>query len=290
MDFKAIARKVRTLHITSLKLAESLSPGNYSSLFKGPGLEFHEVRDYIPGDDVRFIDWNVTSRMGNLFTKTYREERDLNLLVLMDFSSSMGVGSIGRQKKELMLTVFALLAFIAEKNNDRVGSLIFSDQPEMMMPPRKGKKYIFRQILKALTKTIELGRTSRLQTALRTGSQMMHKPGICFILSDFGTSNYKEELSFLARKNEVVAVRISSPKESRLESSLFPLRDPESGTFCWGAGYSRKFRDSRTRFEKNRHQRFLKIMKDCQIPYLEMSTGDKPELVLRNFFRKRTHP
>ncbi|OQY32175.1 MAG: hypothetical protein B6241_12125 [Spirochaetaceae bacterium 4572_59] len=247
MDSRNISNKVKQLHFISRKLVDTIFAGNYHSVFKGPGLEFDEVREYSWGDDPRFIDWNVTSRMSAPYTKTFREEREVVL---------------------------------------QVGCLLFSDKIEEQIPPRKGKKHVLKQITQILS-VEEGGRGSNLALALSTASQTMKRRGICMVLSDFRTSRYKKELSLLARKHDVIAVRLTDPLDNEFPSSgLISLEDPESGLQWQGVG-TKKMRASYREFWD--HERYL-WRKTCQtagVDTLEISTEDDPAVKLLHFFERR---
>ncbi|MDA3850485.1 MAG: DUF58 domain-containing protein [Spirochaetaceae bacterium] len=208
MDKQVLSQKIRKIYLLSRRLAETILGGNYKSVFKGPGLEFDEVRDYLPGDDTRFIDWNVSSRMGEPYTKTFREEREMLLQVIIDVSQSSFTGPVGEQKRECAGTLFALIAHAALLNNDRVGSLLFSDRIESCISPKKGKRFVMRQLAEVLEWEPQ-GKGSNLALALRTASETMKRRGICFIISDFRGTNYKKELSLLSRKHDVIALRLT---------------------------------------------------------------------------------
>lgn len=286
MDDRTIANKVKHLHFISRKLVDTIFAGNYRSVFKGPGLEFDEVREYAWGDDPRFIDWNVTSRMSAPYTKTFREEREVVLQVLVDTSSSLFYSSGRMNKRELAGHVFALVALAAVANNDKVGSLLFSDKVEEQIPPRKGKKHVLKQITQILG--VEEGRKgSNLAQALTTASQSMKRPGICLILSDFRTSHYRKELSLLARKHDVIAIRLTDPLDHDFPPvGLISLEDPESGLRWQGIG-TKKMRGAYREFWD--HERYL-WRKNCQsagVDTLEISTEDDPAVKLLHFFERR---
>lgn len=286
MDSRNISNKVKQLHFISRKLVDTIFAGNYHSVFKGPGLEFDEVREYSWGDDPRFIDWNVTSRMSAPYTKTFREEREVVLQVLVDTSSSLFYSSGKINKRELAGHVFTLVALAAVANNDKVGCLLFSDKIEEQIPPRKGKKHVLKQITQILS-VEEGGRGSNLALALSTASQTMKRRGICMVLSDFRTSRYKKELSLLARKHDVIAVRLTDPLDNEFPSSgLISLEDPESGLQWQGVG-TKKMRASYREFWD--HERYL-WRKTCQtagVDTLEISTEDDPAVKLLHFFERR---
>ena len=286
MDNHNIANKVKHLHFISRKLVDTIFAGNYHSVFKGPGLEFDDVREYSWGDDPRFIDWNVTSRMSAPFTKTFREEREVVLQVLVDTSCSLYYSGGSINKRELAGHVFTLVALAAVANNDKVGCLLFSDKVEEQIPPRKGKKHVLKQITQILS-VEEGGSGSNLALALTTAAQTMKRRGICMILSDFRTSSYRKELAHLARKHDVIAIRLTDPLDHDFPSTgLISLEDPESGMRWQGVG-TKGMRASYRKFWE--HERYL-WRKNCQsagVDTLEISTEDDPAVRLLHFFEKR---
>jgi uncharacterized protein (DUF58 family) len=280
-------KKVKQIELVSKKLVEELLAGNYRSVFRGMGIEFDEVRDYVAGDDIRLIDWNVTSRMGSPFTKTFREERELSLFMVVDTSSSVVKGSGNISKSEIILIVFAIFAVSAIKNNDMVGSLFFSDIIERWVAPAKGKKHVLRLIYDL--HTIEpKGRGTELKRALRTVSESLKRRGICVIISDFKTDDYWDELRYLSRKHDVIAVRIFDPVDYNFPKlGMIELEDPESGKTILSEGVSRKFVKDYNEFWDDQHQKWLTRCRKMGVETLEISTSEEPGLKLVEFFRKR---
>lgn len=236
------AQQIKQIHLLSRRLAETILGGNYSSVFKGPGLEFDEVRDYLPGDDVRFIDWNVSSRMGTPYTKTFKEEREMLLQVLIDVSSSCFDGPVGEQKRRVAGTLFSLIAHAALYNQDRVGSMLFSDRIEGYHPPHKSNRHVMRQLGEVMEFKPK-GQGSNLSLALKTASEAMTRRGISFILSDFRCTGYFKELSLFSRKHDVIAVRLVHSLDKELPSTgLIRLFDQEEGMRLnfWGKSPSQR--------------------------------------------------
>jgi uncharacterized protein (DUF58 family) len=240
--------KLKRLQIISRNFSEGIFGGNYRSNFKGPGLEFNEVREYQDGDDIRFIDWNVTSRLRTPFTKTFKEEKELILNFIMDVSASLSEIGGGRSKRAIAETVFGIIAFAAESNNDRVGAMMFSDIIEHSVSPMRGKKHIMRLLYDVLALN-PIGKGSDLALALRTARESMKKRGICFILSDFRSTNYYKELSILSKKQEVIAIRIVDSMDKEFpKTGLIPLEDPESGEVILSFGRKKSFRRAYSEF------------------------------------------
>lgn len=266
---------------------EGLFAGNYHSVFKGPGLEFDRVREYEYGDDVRFIDWNVSSRMTTPYTKTFKEERELIFFVLLDVSASLSMGSAGIDKRELAGNIFALLALAAEANDDRVGSLLFSNRVERLVVPMKGHRHVLCQISEALGYQAD-GRGSDLGLALRTASCSLKRRSIVVILSDFRCDGYQTELALLSRKHDVIAVRLKDSLDRRFPpTGLLDFLDAESeaGFTAWGA--SRLLKKEYGEFWEEKRQRWLADCRASKTDVLEVGTDEEAADALQLFFRRR---
>ena len=279
--------RVRRLHVRSRKLVESLFAGNYHSVFKGPGLEFDEVRDYEYGDDVRFIDWNVSSRMAVPYSKTFKEERELVLFVIVDVSSSLSMGSGTVDKREVAGNLFALLALAAVANNDRVGSLLFSDRIERLIVPLKGRRHVLRQISEVLGYRAS-GRGSNLSAALKSTAQALKRKSIVVVLSDFRCDGYQSELNLLARKHDVIAVRLTDPMDREFpRTGLVELEDPESGESFTAWGKSKALRKEYAEFWDDHRRSWLESCRSAGVDTLEVGTDEEPADRLQAFFRRR---
>jgi uncharacterized protein (DUF58 family) len=278
--------KLKRLKIQSDRLLDTFFSGDYRSLFKGPGLEFHETRPYVIGDDVRFIDWNVSSRMAAPYCKVFREERELILTLVFDISSSITKGFNAR-KKEIAEEVFALLGFAAANNGDRVGSIIFSEIIERVTSARRGERYFLSQLKNALT-IKPFMRGSNLQLALRTTGEVMKRRGICIIISDFKADNYWREMSMLSRRHDVIAVRIEDELDRGFPNvGYVTLGDVEEGLSMAAFPASKRFQHEykgywetmRSAWRKNCHKR--------GVDTLIISTKDDATAVLTSFFKRR---
>ncbi len=227
---KEIIRKIRRIEITTSKLVTDMLAGQYESVFKGRGIEFDEVREYQPGDEIRSIDWNVTARMGHPFIKKYVEERQLTVMILLDASGSSFFGTSKRMKSELAAEVSAVLAFAAIQNKDRVGLIIFTDRIEKFIPPRKGLQHVLRVIREALYFKPK-GRGTDLAGALRYLDNVTTRRAVTFVISDFFAKDFKKPLSIANKKHDMVAVTITDPRELGLPNvGLVELTDAESGS------------------------------------------------------------
>ena len=224
-----VLRQVKLIELRTRGLVNSLFTGEYRSTFKGQGMEFSEVREYQPGDEVRSIDWNVTARMRRPFVKRYIEERELTVMLVVDLSGSERFGTVRRFKSELATELGAVLAMSAIRNNDRVGILLFTDQVEHVVPPRKGRRHVLRLIRDLLVHE-PVGCGTDLAGAMTYLRQMLHHKTIVFIISDFLAPDIEKPLKYLAAQHDVVAISIDDPSERSLpDIGIARLTDAESG-------------------------------------------------------------
>jgi uncharacterized protein (DUF58 family) len=288
MDNRQIYKQVRHIELVSKKLVKELASGNYRSVFKGIGIDFDEVREYVFGDDMRLIDWNVTSRMESPYTKIFKEERELNLFLVTDVSASLITSSTLLNKKEIALILFAVLAMSAIKHNDRVGGLFYSDKVEHFVAPAKGKKHVLR-LINDLINFPQTGRGSNLKVAIQTLAQLLKRRGICVIISDFKMTEFTQELTLLAKKHDVIAIRIYDPVDYLFPSStgFIELQDPETGKQIFSYGLSSSFRKRYKHYWEEQRTRWRTALKKSGIEILEISTSDDPAVKLMQFFRKR---
>jgi uncharacterized protein (DUF58 family) len=226
---REVLEKVRRIEITTRSMVRDTFAGHYSSIFKGRGMEFDEVREYQPGDDIRTIDWNVTARTGWLHVKKYVEERELTVLVIFDASGSFDFGTRLRLKRELAAEVGAVLAFSAIRNNDKVGLLIFTDKIEAFIPPRKGKKHVLR-IIREILHFEPASRGTDISQALEYAMRVVKRHSVMFVISDFRDSRYERALTVANRKHDVVALTVGDPSERGIPPlGLIEMVDGESG-------------------------------------------------------------
>ncbi len=222
-------QKIKTIQIRTQRLVSDAFAGEYESAFKGRGMEFEEVRDYQPGDDIRHIDWNVTARMGSPYVKQHREERELTVMLLVDVSSSGAFGSGLKLKNEVAAEVAALLAYTAIHSNDRVGLIIFSDRIEHYIPPKKGRAHVWRVIRDILTfRTPRRG--TDLEGALKFMSSVMSRRVVAFVISDFLDEGFADRLRIICKRHDVTAITIGDRRERELPRiGLIELEDAETG-------------------------------------------------------------
>jgi uncharacterized protein (DUF58 family) len=224
-----ILRQVKLIELRTRGLVNSVFTGEYRSVFKGQGMEFSEVREYQPGDEVRSIDWNVTARMRRPFVKRYIEERELTVMLVVDLSGSERFGTVKRFKSELASELAAVLAMSAIRNNDRVGVLLFTDRVEHVIPPRKGRRHVLR-IIRDLLAFEPVGRGTDMVTAIDYVARMLNEHAIVFIVSDFLEADIDHPLKLLAQRHDVVAVTVEDPSERLLpDIGVARLIDPETG-------------------------------------------------------------
>lgn len=284
---EAHSARLRRLHVRSRKLVEELFAGSYHSVFRGPGLEFNEVRDYQYGDDVRFIDWNVSSRMDSPYSKTFREEREMVLFMVVDISHSLFLGGPEMNKRELAGNLFALLSLAAAANSDKVGSLLFSDRIEHLTAPSKDRRNIIRQISEVLGRRAS-GGGSDLRLALQSVAQTLKRQSIVVLISDFRCDSYRMELTLLARKHDVIAVRLTHSLDRQFPPvGLVELNDPETGSGFAAWGRSRALRKGYAEFWEDHRRRWLDICRAAGVDTLEVDTGDDAAERLHAFFRRR---
>ncbi len=285
-DYLRLIQRVKHLELASRKLVDGLFSGNYRSVFRGPGIEFDEVREYTEGDDARLIDWNVSSRMNSAFTKTFREEREMLLFVLVDVSGSIRPSEAMNSRFETAAQIAALLSFAAIRNNDRVGAGFFSDRIEHWIPPLKGRKHGMRIIQDMLAVQPE-GTGTDLALALRTAGEALPRRGICVVLSDFKTSDYYRELRALSRRHDTLAIRIVDPLDIEFpRSGLIHLEDPESGREILAYGSSSYRTDYHSFWQMHRRQ-WLRECGRRGVSTLEIRTDDDPAGRLIQYFKQR---
>lgn len=282
-----VIKKIRRIEIRTKRLVNDVFSGEYQSVFKGRGMEFSEVREYLPGDDVRSIDWNVTARTGRPFVKKFEEERELTIMFLVDASASGGFGTVSRTKAELTAELCALLAFSATRNNDRVGLIVFTDRIEKVVPPRKGRTHVLR-VVRELLFFRPQGRGTDIPAALDYLTSVVKRHAVVFLVSDFITRGYESRLSVANRRYDLIAIEVSDPRESELPRlGLVEMEDPETGErIAVDTGDRRmveRFREA-ARVEAERRQRTFRRL---GIDSVSVST-DRPYVEpLERFFRMR---
>lgn len=228
---RELLRKIRTIEIVTERLVRDRMAGQYHSVFKGSGIAFSEVRQYMPGDDIRMIDWNVSARMNDVYVKLFTEEREMTVLLVVDMSASGRFGSHGQEKRELAAELAAVVAFSAIRNNDRVGLIIFTDDVEKFVPPKKGKKHVLRVISEILSFQPR-HRATQIAAGLEFLGRIARRRAVAFVVSDFlaPLASYERALRITARRHDIIPVAVTDPLEEALPAvGLLELEDPETG-------------------------------------------------------------
>ena len=242
MDTKELLKKVRKIEIKTRRLSDHIFGGEYHSTFKGRGMTFSEVRQYQFGDDVRSIDWNVTARYNEPFVKVFEEERELTMMLMVDVSGSEMFGTVNQFKKEVVTEISATLAFSALQNNDKVGLILFSDEVELFIPPKKGKSHVLR-IIRELLEFSPKSRKTNITEALKYMSSVMKKKAIVFLLSDFMTEGYERTLKIVGNKHDVTGIRVYDPREEQISNlGVIQVEDAETGVVSLVNTQSKKVR------------------------------------------------
>jgi uncharacterized protein (DUF58 family) len=287
MIAEEILKKVRRIEIISRKSSKEVFAGEYHSAFKGRGMEFSEVREYTPGDDIRFIDWNVSSRMGKLYVKQFVEERELTVILAIDLSASLSFLSQTKSKKEIIAEISAIIALTAILNNDKVGLLIFTDKIERFIPPKKGKTHLLRIIREILTFQPE-GKGTSIDNGMVYLNKVLKKKAIVFLLSDFIDTGFTQSLKITARKHDLIGIKITDLREKNLpDQGMFILKDPETGE-----EFFVDFSSSRTRRlfledRKKNTRQLLDIFKKYDVDFILIEDEADYEKPLFDFFLER---
>ncbi|MDD2228903.1 MAG: DUF58 domain-containing protein [Candidatus Cloacimonetes bacterium] len=279
-----ILKKIRRIEIRTRNSVAELFSGEYHSRFRGQGLEFAEVREYQPGDNHRDIDWNVSARMGQLFIKKFKETRELRVMFLVDISASQNMGTVSMFKRERIAEIVAGLSFSAVANHDLVGLILYSDQAEKYIPPRKGRNNalaILRDILYIQPKS---PRTS-LAAAFQYAQKMLKKRCIIFIVSDWIDTAYEKPLKILAQKHDVIALQILDQSELELpDAGILKLQDPETGGEAWINSSDPKIRKAYKDTVQKQQSNLQSFFRSCKCDYLMIRTDTSYVQALRKFF------
>jgi uncharacterized protein (DUF58 family) len=287
MTPEEVTHEVRRLEITTRHLVRDIVAGEYSSAFRGRGVEFAEVREYQPGDDIRTIDWNVTARLGSAYVKRYLEERELTVVFVVDRSASGGFGSRVRTRSDLAAEVVAVLAFAAARNNDRVGLLLATDRVEAYTQPRKGRRHALRVMCELLAFTPE-ARGTDLDIPLSTLESSLRRRAVVFVVSDFLATGYEPALARLARRHDVVAIQIVDPRERELpDVGLVTLWDPETGDWRVVDTADRRVRERFAERAQAFDRALERMLAERGADLLRLETGRSYAEPLLAFFRRR---
>ncbi len=283
-----ILKKIKRIHITTGRLAADVFAGEYKSVFKGRGLEFHEVREYQIGDEIRLIDWNVTARSDKPFIKRYIEERQLTIMILLDASRSGYFGSVNNLKKDIAAEISAVLASSANKNNDRVGLVIFTDRIEKFIPPRKGRHHILRIVRELLYHKPE-GKGTDIPLCLEYLDKITTHSAIAFLISDFyTTSDIQKSLSVANKRHDIVAVKITDPRDIELPNvGILELADAESDKKYFVDTSLASIRDQYHKAAAEKQSQILSLLRSVKIDTIDINTKGSYVDSLIAFFEKR---
>jgi len=282
-----ILKKIRRLELKTRGMVEAAFAGQYRSVFKGRGMNFEEVREYAPGDEVRTIDWNVTARMGEPFVKKFTEERELTVMLIVDVSASGNFGSVELSKRELAAEVACVLAFSAIRNNDKVGLLLFSDRVELFIAPRKGRRHTLR-IIREILFLEPQGRGTDPAEALSYLNRIVHRRSVAFLISDFQAPDFSRELSVTSRRHDLIAIPIVDPREEELpDVGRITLEDAETGEQIEINTSDRSARLAYLRAVEQREAARLREFRRRRIDTISLRTNEDYLPALRSFFRDR---
>ena len=284
---KEILKQVRRIQILTSRMVNDVMAGEYHSTFKGRGMEFDEVREYIPGDEIRSIDWNVTARTGTPYVKKYVEERELTVMLMVDASSSGGFGSVLKTKSEIAAEMCAVLAFSAIKNNDKVGLIIFTDRIEQFLPPKKGRSHVLRVIREVLYFKPE-GTGTDIAGALEYLKKVSHRKAVAFLVSDFMAEGYQRPLAIANKRHDVVAITVTDPREIEMPKIGFvQLEDAETGEIVLIDTRDPGFRQRFTGLTSEKLREKEKIFRASGVDSIDVRTNLPYVEPLRRFFRMR---
>lgn len=284
-----LMKKIRRIEIRTRRLVNDSYAGEYHSVFKGRGMEFDEVRPYQFGDEIRTIDWNVTARTGQPYVKRYVEERELTVMLVVDASASENFGSVKQFKRELAAELAAVLSFAATTNNDKVGLLIFTDEVELFIPPRKGRRHVLRLIRELLA--FEPNRTGTdIKMALEKVNQILKRRSIIFVVSDFmaDPEGFRQALAITNKRHDVIAVDLHDPLEINMaDVGVLALEDPETGDVVWVDTSSRQWRDL---YQTQANQWIAgkqKVFRRTKVDHITIGTDEDYTRPLTTFFHRR---
>jgi uncharacterized protein (DUF58 family) len=282
-----ILKKIRTLEIKTRGLVETAFAGDYHSVFKGRGMNFEDVREYQPGDEIRAIDWNVTARLGTAFVKQFTEERELTVMLIVDVSASGNFGSTTQSKRELAAEVACLLAFSAIRNNDKVGLLLFSDRVELFIPPKKGRSHTLRLIREILFFQPG-GRGTAPALALDYLNKIVTRRAVVFFISDFQAPDFSHALAVSGRRHDFIAIHIQDEREKVLPGiGIITLEDAESGEQIEVNTMDRATRQRFTDFADEHEAELSRTLRRSNIDAIALRTGEDYLPALRSFFKQR---
>ncbi len=287
MITREVLHKVRRIEITTRRFVDELVAGAYHSVFKGQGIEVEEVREYVPGDDTRTIDWNVTARLGYPYVKTFIEERELNVLLVVDVSASGDFGSNSQYKNELAAEVAALLAFSAIRNNDRVGLLLFTTETELFVPPRKGRRHVLRLIRELLAHERRSEGTD-VNGALETVFRMLHRKAVVFLISDFIDEGFEHGVRIAGKKHDLIALRVLDRREMEVPSAgWLAVEGAERGGVTFFNSGKARIRDEYVSAAAELRSEQESVFRSAGVDLIDLYCGEDYVEPLMGLFRRR---
>ena len=287
MDAKELLKKVRLIELKTKGLSSQVFSGEYHSAFKGRGMAFSEVREYMPGDEIRTIDWNVTARFNHPYVKVFHEEREMTVMLVIDISGSSSFGTRSQLKRELIAEIAAVISFSAIQNNDKIGVILFAAKPELYIPPKKGKKHILR-IIRELIEFNPNTKETNIGTTLDYLNNVVKKRSIVFLISDFLDNSFEDQLKITNRKHDLVALQITDQAEYNLPKvGWVQLQDLESNQLKWVNTNLPKVR-KRFADQGRSHDRYMKeTFRKSGVDFAKISTGESYVKPLMNLFKNR---
>ena len=287
METSELLKKVRKIEIKTKGLSKQVFSGEYHSAFKGRGMAFSEVRNYIPGDEIRTIDWNVTARFNEPYVKVFEEERELTVMLIVDISGTESFGSDELLKREFIAEIGAVLAFSATQNNDKIGAILFSDQIELYIPPKKGRKHILR-IIRELIEFKPKSNLTNIGEVVQHFNNLVKKRAIAFLISDFIGQNLEKALKITAKKHDLIALRIFDQREKELPNmGLTLFEDGESGKRRWINTSKKRVRETYYNNSLSREHNILEIFKKSKVDHANICIQSGYIQPLMNLFKKR---
>lgn len=287
MDTKELLKKVRKIEIKTRRLSDHIFGGEYHSTFKGRGMTFSEVRQYQFGDDVRSIDWNVTARYNEPFVKVFEEERELTMMLMVDVSGSELFGTTNQFKKDIITEISATLAFSAMQNNDKAGLILFSDEVELFIPPKKGKSHVLR-IIRELLEFTPKSKQTNIAEALKYLTNVMKKKAIVFVLSDFIAEDYEQTLKITGNKHDVTGIRVYDQREEAIPNlGMVQMLDAETGNLQLVNTQSRKVRMAYQKYHRERVDYFVDAFTKSGCGILSCRVDESYVKKLLGYFKRR---
>jgi len=284
---KETLKKIRRIQITTSRMVTDVFAGHYHSVFKGQGMEFEEVREYQPGDDIRSIDWNVTARTGHPFVKKFREERELTIMLLLDMSASSYFGTVNKLKSQVAAELCSVLAMSAIKNNDKVGLIAFTDKIEKFVPPRKGLSHVMRIIREAIFFKPE-GRGTDIPAALEYLNRTTSRRTVTFFISDFFAEDYKRPLAVANKRHDIIAVSVTDPREIDMpDIGIVNLEDAETGRSFLIDTSSFAVRKKYNLDAVSMHAQRDQIFRSVNVDHINIRTDEPYTGALYKFFKMR---